>query len=100
MKFPVISILAASLLLLSAPGIRAQDSSVTSPTPLADLLTEAEKNNPQIQAIHHGWQSPKQVPTQVDTRANPHAILQQMNVGNPRSFTGCTNSDVADLAAC
>jgi outer membrane protein TolC len=97
MKFPVGSILAASLLLLSAPGIRAQGSSVASPTPLADLLTEAEKNNPQIQAARHGWQSAKQIPTQVATRPDPQVVLQQMNVGSPRPFAGYTNSDFAYL---
>jgi len=97
MKFPVISILVASLLLLSAPGIRAQGSSVASPTPLPDLLTEAEKNNSQIQAARHGWQSAKQIPTQVATRPDPQVVLQQMNVGSPRPFAGYTNSDFAYL---
>ena len=97
MKFPVVSILVASLLLLSAPGIRAQSNSAGSPTSLSDLLTEAEKNNSQIRAAHHGWQSAKQVPTQVATRPDPQVVLQQMNVGSPRPFAGYTNSDFAYL---
>lgn len=97
MKFPIVSILAAVLLLLSAPGVRAQDNAAVSPTPLADLLTEADKNNPQIQAARHGWQSAKQVPTQVATRPDPQVVLQQMNVGSPRPFAGYTNSDFAYL---
>jgi len=37
-------------------------------TPLADLLQEADKNNPQIEVARQGWQAAKQVPTQVSTR--------------------------------
>jgi len=62
---------------------------------LANLLNEAEKNNPQIQAARHGWQSAKQIPTQVATRPDPQVVLQQMNVGSPRPFAGYTNSDFA-----
>ena len=36
-------------------------------TPLADLLQEAEKNNPQIAAARQGWQAAEQIPTQVST---------------------------------
>ncbi len=36
-------------------------------TPLADLLQEAEKDNPQIEAARQGWQAAKQVSTQVST---------------------------------
>jgi hypothetical protein len=36
-------------------------------TPLSELLAEAEKNNPQIEAARQGWQAAKQVPTQVST---------------------------------
>ncbi len=35
--------------------------------PLQDLLTEAEQNNPQIRAARQGWQSAKQIPSQVST---------------------------------
>src|SRR5437879_7504147 len=31
-------------------------------TPLSDLLAEAEKNNPQVEAARQGWQAGKQVP--------------------------------------
>jgi cobalt-zinc-cadmium efflux system outer membrane protein len=95
MKFTSVWILGASLLVFPAPPIRAQDFSVGQPTTLADLLTEAEKNNPQIQAARHGWQSAKQIPTQVATLPDPQVVLQQMNVGSPRPFAGYTNSDFA-----
>jgi len=64
-------------------------------TPLADLLQEAEKNNPQIQALRQGWQAAKQVPTQVSTLPDPQFTLQHLSVGSPRPFAGYTNSDFA-----
>jgi outer membrane protein, heavy metal efflux system len=64
-------------------------------TPLPDLLTEAEQNNPQIQAALHGWQAAKQVPSQVSTLPDPQFTAQQVNVGSPRPFAGYTNSDFA-----
>lgn len=62
-------------------------------TPLQDLLTEAERNNPQIKAAEQGWQSAKQVPSQVSTLPDPQINVQQVNVGSPRPFAGYTNSD-------
>jgi outer membrane protein, heavy metal efflux system len=64
-------------------------------TPLADLLAEAEKNNPQIEAARQGWQAAKQVPTQVSTLPDPQFTLQHFSVGSPRPFAGYTNSDFA-----
>jgi cobalt-zinc-cadmium efflux system outer membrane protein len=97
MKFTSVWILGVSLLVFPAAGLRAQNASAGEPTKLADLLTEAEKNNPQIQAARHGWQSAKQIPTQVATLPDPQVVLQQMNVGSPRPFAGYTNSDFAYL---
>lgn len=62
---------------------------------LADLLTEAEHNNPQIQAARHGWEAAKQVSTQVSTLPDPQIVVQQFSVGSPRPFAGYTNSDFA-----
>jgi outer membrane protein TolC len=64
-------------------------------SPLQDLLAEAEKNNPQIQAARHGWESAKQVPSQVSTLPDPQFTAQQVNAGSPRPFAGYTNSDFA-----
>jgi outer membrane protein, heavy metal efflux system len=64
-------------------------------TPLADILQEAELNNPQIQAARQGWKAARQVPTQVSTLPDPQFQLQQVNVGSPRPFAGYTNSDFA-----
>jgi outer membrane protein, heavy metal efflux system len=66
-------------------------------TPLAELLAEAEKNNPQIEAARQGWQAAKQVPTQVSTLPDPQFNLQHVSVGSPRPFAGYTNSDFAYL---
>jgi outer membrane protein TolC len=62
---------------------------------LADLVAEASKNNPQIQAAKQEWQSMQQMPTQVSTLPDPQVVLQQVNVGSPRPFAGFTNSDFA-----
>jgi outer membrane protein TolC len=78
----------------------AQESPTThtgSITRLSELLAEAEKNNPQIEAARQGWQAAKQVPTQVSTLPDPQFNLQQVNVGSPRPFAGYTNSDFAYL---
>jgi outer membrane protein, heavy metal efflux system len=64
-------------------------------TPLAELVAEAETNNPQIEAARQGWQAAKQVPTQVSTLPDPQFTLQHLSVGSPRPFAGYTNSDFA-----
>ncbi len=77
---------------VSSPQEHAASQSVT---PLEGLLTEAEQNNPQIQAAHQGWQAAKQVPTQVSTLPDPQLEIQQFSVGSPRPFAGYTNSNFA-----
>ncbi len=64
-------------------------------TPLAELLREAEQNNPQIQAARQSWQAAKQVPTQVSTLPDPQFTLQHFSVRSPRPFAGYTNSEFA-----
>src|SRR6266851_2974678 len=92
-----------SVILLSAV-LAAHDFAQESPTshtgsitPLSELLAEAEKNNPQIEAARQGWQAAKQVPTQVSTLPDPQINLQHVSVGSPRPFSGYTNSDFAYL---
>ncbi|HEV2224821.1 MAG TPA: TolC family protein, partial [Candidatus Acidoferrales bacterium] len=96
MRFSYVLIV-ASLLVLSLPSVtRAQKAPPNSqPVKLADLLAEAERNNPQIQAARHGWDAAKQVPTQVSTLPDPQVTVQQLSVGSPRPFAGYTNSDFA-----
>jgi outer membrane protein TolC len=81
-----------SVKIVSPPGQHAHSDAVAS---LQDLLTEAEQNNPQIQAAREGWQAAKQVPSQVSTFPDPQFTVQQVNVGSPRPFAGYTNSDFA-----
>lgn len=95
MKFSTVWILGVSLLLFFAFGAHAQNARAEESAKLADLLTEAERNNPQIQAARHARQSAKQIPTQVATLPDPQVVLQQTNVGSPRPFAGYTNSDFA-----
>ncbi|MBZ5662530.1 MAG: TolC family protein [Acidobacteriia bacterium] len=97
MKISFAVVFASLLIILSAVIVpRAQDAPPPSqPEKLADLIAEAERNNPQIQAARHGWQSAQQVPTQVSTRPDPQFVLQQVSVGSPRPFAGFTNSDFA-----
>ncbi len=96
MKLSSAWILANLLFLPGASPARAQEApSPTQAVKLADLLTEAERNNPQIQASRYGWQSAQQVPTQVSTLPDPQFVLQHVSVGSPRPFAGYTNSDFA-----
>ena len=86
-----------TVLLVSVPML-AQTSSgehTAVASPLADLLQEAEKDNPQIEAARQGWQAAKLVPTQVSTLPDPQFTLQHLSVGSPRPFAGYTNSDFA-----
>ena len=48
-------------------------------TPLAELLREAEQNNPQIQAARQSWKAAQQVPTQVSTLPDPQFQIQQFS---------------------
>jgi len=66
-------------------------------TPLAELLREADQNNPQIRAARQVWEAAKQIPSQVSTLPDPEFQIQQVNVGSPRPFAGYTNSDFAYL---
>ncbi len=87
----------ASFLFLSVGTLTwAQEAPpLSQPEKLAALLAEAERNNPQIQAARHSWDSAKQAPTQVSTLPDPQFVLQHLSVGSPRPFAGYTNSDFA-----
>jgi outer membrane protein, heavy metal efflux system len=76
---------------------RAQETPPRPPEKLAELLAEAERDNPQIQAARHAVDAGRQVPSQVSTLPDPQAVLQHVSVGSPRPFAGYTNSDFAYL---
>ena len=65
------------------------------PTPLSELLKEAEQNNPQIQAARQGIRAAREVPAQVTALPDPMFQIQQVNVGSPRPFAGYTKSEFA-----
>src|ERR1700756_1608504 len=96
--FVTINLLALlfSVVLVGASfGQESMPQQAQSATPLADILREAEQNNPQIQAARQGGKAAQQIPTQVSTLPDPQFQLQQVNVGSPRPFAGYTNSDFA-----
>jgi outer membrane protein TolC len=96
MKIFLAFLLASSVFLPAARLACAQEASQSvHPESLADLLTEAERSNPQIQATRHEVEGAKQVPTQVSTLPDPQVVLQHVSVGSPRPFAGYTNSDFA-----
>src|SRR5258708_35875542 len=55
-------------------------------TPLSELLAEAEKNNPRIEAARQGWQAAKQVPPRVPTRPDLYFNLHIASWCRPRHF--------------
>jgi len=96
MKFSYGACLAILAFLLVATQVRAQSGLPSAqPTKLSDILSEAERNNPQIQAARYTWEAAKQVPSQVSSLPDPQAVLQHLSVGSPRPFAGYTNSDFA-----
>jgi cobalt-zinc-cadmium efflux system outer membrane protein len=64
-------------------------------TPLAGLVEEAERNNPEILAAQHGWRAAENVPQEVSALPETQLFVQQFNVGSPRPFAGYTNSNFA-----
>jgi cobalt-zinc-cadmium efflux system outer membrane protein len=86
----------AVFVLLAVPGLSQDaDAHKAAVTPLSNLLEEAERNNPQIQAARQGIQAAKEVPAQVTALPDPMFQIQQVNVGSPRPFAGYTNSEFA-----
>lgn len=67
----------------------------TAPTPLSQLLAEAEGNNSQIAAARDAWRAAKQVPRQVSTLPDPTFTYQNFSVGSPKPFAGYTNNNFA-----
>lgn len=65
------------------------------PTPLTQLLAEAEANNTQISAANHSWKAATHVAQQVTTLPDPQFTVQQLSVGSPKPFAGFSNSDFA-----
>jgi outer membrane protein, heavy metal efflux system len=91
----VVSLLTATLVLATACAAFGQMPATSPPTPLSQLLAEAETNNPQISAADHGARAARQMAPQVTTLPDPKFTYQQLSVGSPKPFAGYTNSDFA-----
>src|SRR6202789_3921111 len=91
----VVSLLTATLVLATALSAVGQTEVASTPTPLSQLLAEAEANNPQISAADHGVRAARQMAPQVTTLPGPKFTYQQFSVGSPKPFAGYTNSDFA-----
>jgi outer membrane protein TolC len=91
----VVSLLTATLVLATAFSALGQTPVASTPTPLSQLLAEAEANNPQISAADHGVRAARQMAPQVTTLPDPKFTYQQFSVGSPKPFAGYTNSDFA-----
>jgi outer membrane protein, heavy metal efflux system len=83
----------ATLVLATALSALGQTPVASTPTPLSQLLAEAEANNPQISAADHGVRAARQMAPQVTTLPDPKFTYQQFSVGSPKPFAGYTNSD-------
>lgn len=62
---------------------------------LADLVKEAEENNPEIAAALHGWRAATHVPKQASAFPETEISVQQFAVGSPRPFAGFSNNNFA-----
>jgi outer membrane protein TolC len=91
----VVSLWTATLVLATACSAFGQTPAASPPTPLSQLLAEAEANNPQISAADHGARAARQMAPQVTTLPDPKFTYQQLSVGSPKPFAGYTNSDFA-----
>jgi outer membrane protein TolC len=83
----------AALVLAVALSAFGQEAPPSAPTPLSQLLAEAETSNPQLSAADHEAQAARQMAPQVTTLPDPKVTYQQLSVGSPKPFAGYTNSD-------
>ncbi len=91
MCFVLAALLAASPASAQGPA----PETAGKPTPLHDLVQEAERKNPQIAASFHAWQASRNVANQVSALPETQLSVQQFSVGSPRPFAGYSNSNFA-----
>ncbi|WP_263350021.1 TolC family protein [Acidicapsa acidisoli] len=91
----VVSFWTATFVLAATLTASGQTPVISSPTPLSQLLAEANANNPQISAADHGARAARQMAPQVTTLPDPKFTYQQFSVGSPKPFAGYTNSNFA-----
>jgi outer membrane protein, heavy metal efflux system len=85
----------ATLMLASTFSALGQGTAGSMPTPLSQLIAEAQANNPQISAADHEAQAARQMAPQATTLPDPKFTYQQFSVGSPKPFAGYTNSNFA-----
>lgn len=100
MKSALLLVPFGCLLLVAPATVKGQDqpSGGASSESLARLLSEAERNNPQVRAAQARWNAARLVPSQVSTLPDPEVMVQHMSVGSPRPFAGYSNSEMANIA--
>lgn len=89
----VVTFVTAAFVLAGSISGFGQEMTVSTPTPLSQLLAEAESNNPQISGADHEARAARQMVPQVATLPDPKFTYQQFSVGSPKPFAGYTNSD-------
>jgi outer membrane protein TolC len=82
-------------LLLTASSLALAQQTPQEPTPLSQLLSEAQANNPQIAVSNDTWKTATHKIDQVTTLPDPKFTVQQFSVGSPKPFAGYTNSNFA-----
>lgn len=85
----------ATLVLAGTLSAFGQETTASTPTPLSQLLAEAQANNPQLSAADHEARAARQMASQVTTLPDPKFTYQQFSVGSPKPFAGYTNNDFA-----
>lgn len=90
----VVRLMTTALIWVTAfPAFGQQAAPAATPTPLSELVAEANANNSQIAAAEDSWKAQKQVPRQVSSLPDPTFTYQQFSVGSPKPFAGYTNSN-------
>jgi cobalt-zinc-cadmium efflux system outer membrane protein len=84
-----VSVLVAALFAAILP-CRAQQ-----PAPLADLLLEAQRSNPEIAEAEKEWKAATYQRAQVTALPDPQFTLQDFSVGSPRPGAGLSNNNFA-----
>jgi len=69
--------------------------SAGSPSPLPELVAEAEHNNPEILAAEHGWKAATQTASSASALPDTQVSIQSFSVGSPRPGAGLSNSNFA-----
>jgi outer membrane protein, heavy metal efflux system len=90
---PMVRFLTTVLVFGAALFAFGQQDVPSTPTPLAQLLTEARQNNSEIRAADDALRAAKQVPRQMSALPDPTFTYQQFSVGSPKPFAGYTNSN-------